>query len=76
LATLAGPSSHLVMDVIDRVPGPSHRAAGLRQRMTDERLRHRAHTRRVGDDPPNVRDWVWPGTPVTSGRARSPAESR
>src|SRR3954451_17388340 len=31
---------------------------------------------RVGDDPPNVRDWVWPGTPVTSGRARSPAESR
>jgi xylulose-5-phosphate/fructose-6-phosphate phosphoketolase len=30
--------------------------------MVDERLRHRAYTREVGDDPPDVRDWVWPGT--------------
>jgi xylulose-5-phosphate/fructose-6-phosphate phosphoketolase len=27
--------------------------------MGDERLRHRAYTRRVGDDAPDVRDWVW-----------------
>src|SRR5215216_4477460 len=54
---------HLVMDVIDRVPGLAQRAAALRQRMTDERLRHRAYTRRVGDDAPDVRDWVWPGSP-------------
>jgi xylulose-5-phosphate/fructose-6-phosphate phosphoketolase len=53
---------HLVMDVIDRVPGLGQRAATLRQRMSDERLRHRAHTRQTGDDAPNVRDWVWPGT--------------
>jgi len=52
---------HLVMDVIDRVPGLGERAAGLRQRMADERLRDRAYTRENGDDPSDVRDWVWPG---------------
>jgi len=54
---------HLVMDVIDRVPGLGERAAGLRQQMADERLRHRAYTREHGDDPPDVRDWTWPGGP-------------
>jgi xylulose-5-phosphate/fructose-6-phosphate phosphoketolase len=53
---------HLVMDVIDRVPGLAQRAAVLRQHMADERLRHRAYTRQVGDDAPDVRDWVWPGS--------------
>jgi xylulose-5-phosphate/fructose-6-phosphate phosphoketolase len=52
---------HLVIDVIDRVPGLGERAAHLRQEMVDERLRHRAYTREVGDDMPDVRDWVWPG---------------
>jgi xylulose-5-phosphate/fructose-6-phosphate phosphoketolase len=62
---------HLVMDVIDRVPGLGERAAGLRQQMADERLRHRAYTREHGDDPPDVRDWVWPGAgPVRPEPAR------
>ena len=52
---------HLVMDVIDRVPGLGTTAAAVRQRMVDERLRHRDHTRAVGDDSPDVRDWVLPG---------------
>ena len=51
---------HLVIDVIDRVPGLGERAAHLRQRMVDERLRHRAYTRETGDDMPDVRDWAWP----------------
>jgi xylulose-5-phosphate/fructose-6-phosphate phosphoketolase len=51
---------HLVMDVIDRVPGLGERAAHLRQEMADERLRHRAYTRETGDDSPDVRDWTWP----------------
>ncbi len=51
---------HLVIDVIDRVPGLAARAAHLRQRMADERLRHRAYTREHGDDAPEVRDWTWP----------------
>ena len=53
---------HLVMDVIDRVPGLGQRAAGLRQEMVDERLRVRAYTREHGDDPPEVRDWRLPGS--------------
>jgi len=52
---------HLVIDVIDRVPGLGARAAHLRQHMVDERLRHRQYTRAHGDDPLTVRDWVWPG---------------
>jgi xylulose-5-phosphate/fructose-6-phosphate phosphoketolase len=52
---------HLVMDVVDRVPGLGERCADLRQEMVDERLHHRAHTREVGDDSPDVRDWTWPG---------------
>ncbi len=51
---------HLVIDVIDRVPGLDVHAAHLRQDMVDERLRHRAHTRKFGEDPPDIRDWTWP----------------
>jgi xylulose-5-phosphate/fructose-6-phosphate phosphoketolase len=51
---------HLVMDVIDRVPGLGERAAHLRQDMVDRRVRARAYTRAHGDDEPAVRDWVWP----------------
>ena len=51
---------HLVMDVIDRVPGLGSRAAGLRQAMVDERLRHRLYTREHGEDAPDVRTWQPP----------------
>ncbi len=50
---------HLVMDVIDRVPGLGTRAAHLRQQMSDARLRARAHTRQHGEDLPEIRDWTW-----------------
>ncbi len=50
---------HLVMDVIDRVPGLGSRAAALHQRMSDERLEARAYTREVGEDLPAIRDWTW-----------------
>ena len=51
---------HLVMDVIDRVPGLGERAAQLRQRMVDTRARHHTWTREYGEDLPEVRDWTWP----------------
>ncbi|ACZ88178.1 phosphoketolase family protein [Streptosporangium roseum] len=51
---------HLVMDVVDRVPGLGAKAAHLRQQMVDERLRARAHTREYGEDPAEIRDWTWP----------------
>ena len=51
---------HLVMDVLDRVPGLAAREAHLRQEMVDTRLRARAYTREHGEDESSVRDWVWP----------------
>jgi xylulose-5-phosphate/fructose-6-phosphate phosphoketolase len=51
----------LVMDVIDRVPGLGPRAAALRQRMADARLRARTWTREHGEDIPEVAQWTWPG---------------
>jgi xylulose-5-phosphate/fructose-6-phosphate phosphoketolase len=51
---------HLVIDVIDRVPGLGERAAPLRQEMVDSRLRARAWTREHGEDNPDIRDWAWP----------------
>ncbi|MFG1705763.1 phosphoketolase [Nonomuraea sp. M3C6] len=51
---------HLVMDVIDRVPGLGANQAHLRQRMSDERLQARAYTREHGEDPASIRSWTWP----------------
>jgi xylulose-5-phosphate/fructose-6-phosphate phosphoketolase len=51
---------HLVVDVIDRVPGLAERAAPLRQEMVDSRLRARAWTRRQGEDHPDISGWTWP----------------
>ena len=45
---------HLVIDVVDRVPGLSAERAHLRQDMVDARLRHRAYTREHGEDRPDV----------------------
>jgi xylulose-5-phosphate/fructose-6-phosphate phosphoketolase len=51
---------HLVMDVIDRVPGLGSKAVHVRQRMEDERLRHRQYTRDHGQDSPDILNWEWP----------------
>jgi xylulose-5-phosphate/fructose-6-phosphate phosphoketolase len=51
---------HLVVDVIDRVPGLAEEAGRLRQEMEETRLRHRAYTREHGEDSPEIRDWTWP----------------
>ena len=57
---------HLVIDVIDRVPGLGSRAAALRQLMVDERLRHRAYTREHGEDMADVADWQAADLPVAT----------
>ncbi|MFK3980706.1 phosphoketolase [Micromonospora sp. NPDC050397] len=53
---------HLVVDVIDRVPGLAARAAHLRQTMIDIRQEARDYTRRHGEDDPRVAEWRWTGT--------------
>jgi xylulose-5-phosphate/fructose-6-phosphate phosphoketolase len=51
---------HLVIDVIDWVPGLGPRTAALRQQMMDARLRSRQYTREHGEDAPEVQGWTWP----------------
>ena len=51
---------HLVMDVIDRVPGLAERAADVRRLMSESRTASREYTRRHGEDPPDIRTWSWP----------------
>jgi xylulose-5-phosphate/fructose-6-phosphate phosphoketolase len=53
---------HLVIDVIDRVPFLQSKCATLRQQMVDKRITARGYTREHGDDIPEVRDWIWPGS--------------
>jgi xylulose-5-phosphate/fructose-6-phosphate phosphoketolase len=50
---------HLVTDVIDRVPGLRHRAAGVRQHMEDLRITARDYTREHGEDAPEISGWAW-----------------
>ena len=54
---------HLVMDVVDRVPGLAATTAGaeVRADMEARRAAAREHTRRFGEDAPEVRGWAWPG---------------
>jgi len=51
---------HLVMDVIDRVPGLASSAGHVRQLMVDNRISARAYTREQGEDAPEVANWTWP----------------
>jgi xylulose-5-phosphate/fructose-6-phosphate phosphoketolase len=67
---------HLVIDVIDQVPGLGSRAAELRQEMVDERLRARQYTRDHGEDVPEIRDWMWPDVGDTGTAAGGPQANR
>jgi xylulose-5-phosphate/fructose-6-phosphate phosphoketolase len=52
---------HLVIDVLDRVPGLEARTAGLRQAMVDARIEARRYTREHGEDVPAIANWRWAG---------------
>jgi xylulose-5-phosphate/fructose-6-phosphate phosphoketolase len=52
---------HLAIDVIDRLPQLGGKADHLRQELVDSRLRARAYGREHGEDPPEIRNWTWPG---------------
>ncbi|HEX2774061.1 MAG TPA: phosphoketolase family protein [Micromonosporaceae bacterium] len=53
---------HLVIDVIDRVPGLAETAADVRQLMVDSRRECRDYTRQSGEDDPRVTRWRWIST--------------
>ena len=77
---------HLVMDVIDRVPGLGSRAAHLRQQMEDERSRAARYTRARGRGRAGRSSgWTWPdvltadpcaSSSSTRGRAASSSGPR
>ncbi|RMD79367.1 MAG: phosphoketolase family protein, partial [Gammaproteobacteria bacterium] len=50
---------HLVMDVLDRVPGLGSRGAYLRQAMQRKRTEHRLYIAEHGEDLPEIRQWRW-----------------
>jgi len=50
---------HLVVDVLDRIPGLEPGAAELRQQMIDARLGARRYGREHGEDPPEIVEWRW-----------------
>jgi xylulose-5-phosphate/fructose-6-phosphate phosphoketolase len=66
---------HLVIDVIDRVPGLGPRAGHVRQHMVDRRLEARAYTRQAGDDLPEIRDWSWSGSAGVTAAASAAGAS-
>jgi len=50
---------HLVMDVIDRVPGLQVKGAHVRQMLADQLIEHKQYITTYGDDMPAIRDWQW-----------------
>ncbi len=50
---------HLVMDVIERVPGLSERAGHGQQAMQGNLVEHKRYIELHGEDMPSIRDWRW-----------------
>ena len=51
---------HLVIDVIDRVPGLAGQEGHLRQEMVDARLRAAPTRASTARTIPAISDWTWP----------------
>ncbi len=51
---------HLVIDVIDRVPGLASRAAHLREEMKNAIVDNLNYAHQHGIDRPEITNWVWP----------------
>jgi xylulose-5-phosphate/fructose-6-phosphate phosphoketolase len=50
---------HLVMDVVDRVPGLAKRGAYLKQTLLDKLIEHKQYINEHGQDMPEIRNWRW-----------------
>ena len=50
---------HLVIDVVDRVPGLATKYAYVKQAMRDLLVDHKEYVCEHGDDVGSVRDWIW-----------------
>ncbi len=50
---------HLVMDIIDRVPGLGSHAAYVKQSLRDKLIDHKNYISKYGEDMPEIRNWKW-----------------
>ena len=50
---------HLVIDVIDRVPGLGSKGDYLKQQLKDKLIEHKHYVNRYGKDMPEILDWKW-----------------
>ncbi len=50
---------HLVMDVVERVPGMAGRAPHIVQAMREKIMAHQAYICEHGDDMPEIKSWRW-----------------
>ncbi len=51
---------HLVIDTVDRVDKLKGRAEHIKQAMHYRLMEHQQYIQRVGEDMPEIRNWVWP----------------
>ena len=50
---------HLVIDVVDRVPGLGTKGVYLKQLMRDKLVEHKHFIDKHGEDLPEIRNWMW-----------------
>lgn len=51
---------HLMIDVVERVPGLENVAAYIRDMAEGKLVEHKQYIEKYGDDMPEIRDWKWP----------------
>jgi xylulose-5-phosphate/fructose-6-phosphate phosphoketolase len=58
---------HLVLDVLDRVPGIGAKGDYLKALMQDKLVEHTRYISLHGQDLPEIRDWAWSAAPAVTG---------
>ena len=58
---------HLVISVIERVPGLASNATSALQTLRGKLIEHKQYIHEHGEDMPEIRHWKWQGSGVSSG---------